>query len=238
MMASGQRGNILFLILLAVVLFAALSYAVTSSTQGGGRNASKESIQSQIALLQNNGQAMRTALMRMTTVGGYQPWQIDYSKSNFSSSNANATCTSTSCQLHHPDGGGMSGLVLPVEMRGDPSLCAYPAAQSGSYTFRNVSVKGIGLDDRRDLMLNYGGIHKTLCMSINDQYGVKNPGNNPPVDNYTTPPSYSGTLTQEVDLNSAPELGESAEGIDGKPMFCTITATGSCYFLWMTLIER
>ena len=59
-----QGGNILFLILLAVVLFAALSYAVTSGMRGGGNSASKESLQSQVAALQNTVMGVRSSLLR------------------------------------------------------------------------------------------------------------------------------------------------------------------------------
>ena len=67
-----QRGNILFLILLAVVLFAALSYAVTSSTQGGGRNASAERMSLDASQIIGDVGRWRTAMARLKMVDGYK----------------------------------------------------------------------------------------------------------------------------------------------------------------------
>lgn len=65
-----QRGNILFLILLAVILFAALSYAVTSSMRGGGNNAAKESAQTEASHILNYFTQIDTAVQRMMMTGG------------------------------------------------------------------------------------------------------------------------------------------------------------------------
>ena len=121
---QAQRGNILFLILLAVVLFVALSYAVTSGMRGGGNNASKESLQATVAQLHNNTMAIRSALLRMTTVGGYQPWQIDFYKSGISNSATNTTCASSACKLYDPAGGGIGGYTIPSSLWQDVSACA------------------------------------------------------------------------------------------------------------------
>lgn len=64
-MSHTERGNILFLILLAVVLFAALSYAVTSSMRGGGKDASDEKLSLMASEILNQVALWRTAHERL-----------------------------------------------------------------------------------------------------------------------------------------------------------------------------
>lgn len=65
-----ERGNILFLILLAVILFAALSYAVTSSMRGGGKGASGEKLETTYAELSNIFALAQGTYPRLRQIGG------------------------------------------------------------------------------------------------------------------------------------------------------------------------
>ena len=237
-----QRGNILFLILLAVVLFAALTYAVTSSTRGSGRDASKESLQSTVAQISNFGMSVRAALLRMTTTGGFQPWQIDYSKANFTVAGANTTsCTTSACKLHDPAGGAIGGYTIPSNLWGDATTCGYITGWKGQYYFQNISVKGLKVDTERDLMLMYPGVSKALCIAVNDANGVANPGGNPPVDTAISMTPYGGNLTQEIATTGAVSLGDEEASITGKQMFCAeynYSGNPGCYNLYFSLIER
>lgn len=231
-----QRGNILFLILLAVVLFAALSYAVTSSMRGGGKDASNESLKSQVATIQNFGLQIRSALMRMTLSGGFQLWQIDYSDGgNASDSIANSTCTVAACKLHDPAGGGIAGSPLSVKLRSEDSTCS--SLYSGLYEFRNLSVKGIGLDDQRDLVLTIPGISKAFCLAVNEASNTPNPSGSPPVNPTGSTLKYSGTLSQDVSMTMAPTLGVTSSDIAGKQMFCA-QQSNNCFHLFYILAER
>lgn len=82
-MYSKQRGNILFLILLAVVLFAALSYAVTSGMRGGGNNASKESAQSAGSAVLQYMTLVRAEVQRLILVNGCTTDNLDWRSSKF-----------------------------------------------------------------------------------------------------------------------------------------------------------
>lgn len=82
-----SRGNILFLILLAVILFAALTYAVTQSQRGGGGNASKESGEAKAGTLLNLVAYYQSSMDRLEMTGGYD--QVYF---NDSAPNNSGTC--------------------------------------------------------------------------------------------------------------------------------------------------
>ncbi len=110
-----QRGNILFLILLAVVLFAALTYAVTSGMRGGGKDAGGESAQAKAATILQFLQQLDTAAMRMTLTGGQKIENLSFEHAQKSwnmpvspAAEGNSNCSVDSCKVFKPDGGNVA----------------------------------------------------------------------------------------------------------------------------------
>jgi hypothetical protein len=69
MSVTAQRGNALFLILIAVVLFAALAYAITQSNRGGGSDINTEKFALEYARLQQYASLAASELMRLELSG-------------------------------------------------------------------------------------------------------------------------------------------------------------------------
>ena len=73
---KGERGNVLFLILIAVALFAALSYAVTQSSRSGGGDAGSETSLINSAAITQYPASIRTSILRMVVSSGVQPEEL------------------------------------------------------------------------------------------------------------------------------------------------------------------
>ncbi len=246
-MSRNNRGNIFFVILLAVVLFAALAYAVTSSMRGGGKDGSAEVLKSQVAILQNLQTQYRAALQRMLLVQDLKEWQINFFKAGFTRSGqtANATCSTASCDLHDAGGGGVSPYLLPSAYRqpaSDSALCSDGSA--GHFQFMEAGIKGVGSDDLRDMNLVYLCPSRALCMAVNDANGIANPNGAPP--QFVSSPVgclsevYSGTKTS-INHSSCPSYGstpDSVEAAAGKQMFCFTFSSVNANLIIMTLVER
>ncbi len=100
---KGERGNALFLILIAVALFAALSYAVTQSGRSGSGGVSKETGTLNAGQITDYPASIRTTITRMILTGGATSGAIDF----------RTTTDSVNAVFTNPTGGGAVSLTAP-----------------------------------------------------------------------------------------------------------------------------
>jgi hypothetical protein len=97
--SDSEKGNVLFLILIAVALFGALTYAVTNSMRTGSSTTEKEQAKLDQAVIDNYMAAINVGKMRLEMAGCSS---IDYTAP------ADQGAGDKSCHIFHPDGGGVS----------------------------------------------------------------------------------------------------------------------------------
>ncbi len=243
----GERGNILFLILLAVILFAALSYAVTQSLRGGGTDASSEKNLVKAAQITQYPVSVRVALMRMMVSNGDATGYNFDPPSSFGSMSAGQLMVN----VFHPTGGGTSFSLVPSEALATPSATAR-WIYTRNFEVTNIGTTGAG-DAGNELMAMIDGVDSTLCSKINSQLGVSTI----PVLNTTLTLTISGSLMQEVSeyttygglqgingvAGSSPSnviITEASSGttINDKPYLCVRNGVSGNYVYYHVLVER
>lgn len=164
----GSRGNALFLILIAVALFAALSYAITQSARGGG-DISKQQTTIQAAQLMQYFADMDAAVKQMMLTGGVQDYQLNFyyqSNNNFVfGSLDNTNCTTSNCRVFDPAGGGVGGQHLQSYTRTnmvDPERILY------------IAVPNVGTAAGSDVLFYLAQPATALCKEINNKMGLGN----------------------------------------------------------------
>lgn len=106
---KSDAGNALFLILIAVALFAALSYAITSSGRGSG-DIDKEQASIAAAQIVQYGDAIYRAIQKMKIINGCSDYDISF----YLDTEPDLTFyqhtpeTRDECKVFHPDGGGVA----------------------------------------------------------------------------------------------------------------------------------
>jgi hypothetical protein len=101
-----QNGNALFLILIAMALFAALSYAVTQSSRGGG-DINREQKMLDQAVSEQCSASVNYAVNKLKLVAGCAASEISYELADGSNANSSAP-VDKSCHVFHSNGAGVS----------------------------------------------------------------------------------------------------------------------------------
>ncbi len=124
-----QRGNALFLILIAVALFAALSYAITKSGSGKASINREERLLALSELDQYN-ELLANAISRLVLVNGCSLIEIGFTNDVWKRSDGtlyflpghNPNTPGPECELFMPEGGGLAAQTF---------VNALPAAGTG-----------------------------------------------------------------------------------------------------------
>ena len=108
---KSEAGNALFLILIAVALFAALSYAVTSSGRGGS-GIDKEQYSIIAARMVQHFGSMEQAINRMKIINGCSDEEISFEHAPLDGTDTArdnpVTGDNYECFIYHSDGGGVA----------------------------------------------------------------------------------------------------------------------------------
>ena len=238
---KNEKGNVLFLILIAVVLFAALSYAVTQSTRGGN-NTNREQIELEVSELLQYFTSLNTAILRMKTTNGVDDTELSFANAVWVLEDGttlanppghNPNCINTECEVFHPDGGGMYPKILSGNS--DAWFDTGSTAQNapGHAKIQLITHTGVGTSTP-NLIITYAYLNPDYCDLINKKLGVTETDildtkrMNPTVQNFSG--EYTGTFTEDVGVEE-PEFA-------GKPTFGVRFTNRNVCKLFHTLVVK
>ena len=210
-----QNGNVLFLILIAVALFAALSYAVTQSSRGGG-NADSEVRALTASKLDQIIANINVGIQRLHLKGcAYEDISF-YSTlygtpSDFDNANTPVAGGDFSCHLFNPEGGGISWFGEDMS----DEICTAAGCGSVTITFSgDFSIDGVGTSDA-ELIMIIDGFEENLCDLYNERIGITG---DPPVD--TADLTSSDYFVGSFEDSSPKVIGDDASEFSGQYTGC------------------
>lgn len=220
-----QSGNALFLILIAVALFAALSYAITSSSRGSG-NMDKERVILLKSDFENYLSDIQAAVIRLQVINGCSDTQISFENSISPQDYTNLNAPfDNRCHIFEPEGGGLTFRMFGEDFMEDPNDVANARIR---FTARPIS--GIGEETESDLLLLFTDIVPEICYLLNIDRGINTPAGTPAAENYSRA-VFDGTYSTETpDISHVQHAGELS--------FCLTKATNVHHDFFHVLIAR
>lgn len=199
---QSEKGNVLFLILIAVALFAALSYVVTQSTRSGGGSTEREKNILSSAQMTQYPTALRTALIRLV-LGGVPIETVLFN-------DPVAFGTSTNLEVFHPQGGGATFQSSPADLMANGS--------QGSWKYNaEMYVPGVGTDvsGGNDVIAFLPGVTNGVCKQVNEELGISLTGCT------LTSGVPQVTLSASTDVDRTMSTGYTFPGGPGTQLQCT-----------------
>lgn len=193
---KSESGNVIFIILIAVVLFGALSMAVTQSSRSGGDLSQEQARLYAMELLQFYN-AMSNAVSNLINIRGCSENELDFANDVWMRWNSDLlrypeghnpnSPANGRCSLFKPEGAGLKPYVLPEQ-----ASQLYPHGPAhGQPMVETVAIEGFGTPGRMSIVMRTIFVNEQVCkqfskLTIGEEVIVNvNTGPSPRWPNYT-----------------------------------------------------
>ncbi len=228
--SASAKGSVLFYILIAVILFAALNYAVSQIMRSGNADtvgAQQASLYADEIL--DYAEKIRVAVQHIRITNGCDAADISFENTSVAGY-VHAPVVSDSCKVFSSSGGGLRYI---------PPLTAYGTGTEWIFGGR-LSFVGLGTDcgageSCSELYMVLSGLDLAVCEALNTKLGLSTPSGNPPQQNDAVGfTKFVGDYTWEEDLDD----DTHDDVLSGKPAGCSETSGGGSYFFYTALVVR
>lgn len=240
-----ERGSIIVWIMVAIALFAALSYTVSQNSRSGANSVTTEQANLAAIEILDYVSAVKRVVQELQ-INGCSDTEISFENpiiTNYPTNNPSAP-SDRSCHVFDVNGGGLSYLRLnPVFL--DNTFSESDHATFGSYHINaHHCVSGIGSDtipctpSATDMVISVNFIKRNICIAINrnanldqiNDFSIREGSNH-------DLPLFNGTYGPSSPLI----LGDSVTEITGRQYACTQDSDGfseNAYIFHQVLISR
>lgn len=241
-----QNGNALFLILIAVALFAALSYAVTQSGRGGG-NIDRETASIQAAQIIQFSGLLRAEVQRAKMLNNVSVENLDFGSDIYrrwtdppATWADNPNCLSTSCRIFQSKGGHVPEPLFPEATLSWSLSHSSTHPHPGHPVVTRADLVGMGTGDD-DLVLLIIRLREDVCDALNRELGMPS-STTDNAENWSSHGKVGGQNTGtdnywSFDATALEPLGDQATDIQGKWSGCYLQSTYG-YTFFSVLVSR
>jgi len=225
---DAQGGSVLILILVAIGLFAALSYVMLREGGTGAAARTMSDAQARLAAAEiiAYGDALASAVQRLR-LRGCSENEFDFANDAWTMNDGTPLYTGGHNPYAVPDCALFAGGHLRPVIWPDSYLRAAIGqphnTKKGHARIIRASLPQVGEANKQEMLYRAVSIHRQICLKINDMLGVDNPDGELPRIGGNTVGDYHGIFG----TSSPPD--DANEALTGKTAFCTSSGGNSYY---------
>lgn len=175
---KSENGSVIVFIFIAIALFGALGYAVSTMMRGGNETIRTEQAALYASGMLDSARALHDVVRQLKILNDCSDTEVSF-ENNFVPDYTHSPQSRADCRVFHPDGGGLSYIRPNLDWL-DP-LKSSETGYGLYYFSGKPRADGVG-SSLTDIILFLNYIATDVCLQVNDIAGIDNPSSLPPLD--------------------------------------------------------